>query len=247
MGVKFAGGQGFFVELHPSRSKKSRFNHFFCGAHDIPGAFCASCRRPLLRFLSLDTRDSRLPLLHRPLHLIDERPPDSASDPGPAHIPLLFCWTCEGEPLTYRLFADGAIHVINRAKGKGPRYTDFPYSNYPIHFPRKNVVLTRIRPETEDLIHRSNSDELTSGERFNQRFANLLRPRHQVGGEPYLVQGTKRDVHEPCGLCSQEMPIIATIGDDSGTKKGFVGNSFVQVLFHYCASCRFMSAYNECD
>lgn len=228
MPVAFWSRQGYFVEFQPPK-KSPPWTHRFCGAHKIPGAICASCQRPLLRLLSLDTRDRRLPF-------------DSTVE----QIHLLFCWTCGGEPLTYRLLDNGEVQVIGRPKGAGSRDPDFPYSNYPTHFPGKKVALRAISSKAQNLIRRANLREVDEISESRQH-PGVLTPRHQVGGEPYLVQGTRRDIHERCGLCSQEMPILACIGDDSGTKKGFVGNRFVQVIYHYCVACRFVTAYNECD
>ncbi|MDQ2801010.1 MAG: hypothetical protein M3Y13_15360 [Armatimonadota bacterium] len=79
--------QGYFVDYARAADASPDFDHVFCGPHEVDGAWCPNCRKPLLRFLALDTRDNRLRL------------PNSL---GPM-LSLLFCW-CMGRAARRRIF-----------------------------------------------------------------------------------------------------------------------------------------------
>jgi hypothetical protein len=72
--------------------------HDFCGPHDIAGALCPNCNKPLMRLLSLYAKDERL-----------------GFDPvRQAVVHLLYCWTCSvpfGE-FSYKVGSDGSVEVL---------------------------------------------------------------------------------------------------------------------------------------
>lgn len=99
--------------------------HTFCGAHNISGADCPNCDRPLMQMMSLDASDERLQL--RSL--------------GVQRLPLMFCWRCDiAQDVTqYRLRRDGGIDLLRFKRGtQGP---DFPYPDYPLSFPEAQFDL----------------------------------------------------------------------------------------------------------
>jgi hypothetical protein len=233
---------GYFVELTDARTTAS--GHVFCGRHSVPGAWCPNCDKPFLRFLTLDLSDP----------LIQLRPPGE-------HLSLLYCWTCPvaQEDFYYQCRIDGSISILSC--GKGRPSTQFPYGDYPMFFPERNVRLVDIPRRTQELFCRANAAKLAST--YSDvggmpTFENAptvpchealvlvggMEPSHQIGGQPLLL-----DTYWPmrCPQCQRRMPFLASIGDQSGTQTGFTGNPFVQVLYHYCPSCRCVGAYQQTD
>ena len=110
-------------------SVDSSVKHMFCGEHAIEGARCPNCNKALLRFLSIDTSD---PLIASELQSTVKQ------------IHLLFCWTCNISQVDfyYQLNLDGSVSLLQF--GIGGVETDFPYEDYPDHFPFAPIELIRI-------------------------------------------------------------------------------------------------------
>jgi thiol-disulfide isomerase/thioredoxin len=70
-------------------------------------------------------------------------------------------------------------------------------------------------------------------------------PRHQLGGEPYLIQPGAGALD--CPKCRAELPLLAAVGDDTIDGRGFTGNDYVQVLYFLCTQCAILAAYQTCD
>src|SRR5689334_3129472 len=83
--------QGYVLQEWAGKLKKPEFAHYFCGPHDVPGAICPNCSKPLLRLLALDTCDPRLGLEYCPFPVLS----------------LFSCLTCEisMHPFSYQLLA----------------------------------------------------------------------------------------------------------------------------------------------
>lgn len=198
-------------------------DHVFCGLPRVSDAWCPNCDKPMLCFLSLDTRDARLELGPVPFSTLS----------------LVFCWTCNvaQDDFFYRVRDDGGIALLSYRQG-GVQ-SDFPYANYPESFPPRKVSL-RIPSRAERLA----MEVINSNSIVGKEWRSLDRPRHQVGGIPYSFHN-ERDM--ACPRCDRQMPFLASIGDRSGTDRGFVECDFVQVLFHYCRGCRTVGVFQETD
>jgi len=122
--------QGYWLDFRVSAG----FAHIVGGVHS--GDECPNCEKPLLRFLSLDTKDERLFLRNIPV----------------PHLPLLFCWTCEiaQNDFVYRVEQGGTVKLIDY--GLGPPAGDFPYEDYPDQFPEHRVDLQAIPERDQDII-----------------------------------------------------------------------------------------------
>ena len=166
---------------------------------------------------------------------------------------LLYCWRCDLGDLDYRLEPDGGVTLLGeqewlerlRQLGRDPEEvrarlrdpdTDYPYSNYPRAFPLRAATLRPLAAGEQESIlgwERDNDNELPE---------TLDHPRHQVGGLPYLSQGSS---YVPtCGDCRQPMAFFASIADDCGDPRGFTSNEYVQVVFFVCPACRRVHATN---
>jgi len=221
---------GYFVTLQSDKIfTDQESDHTFCGPSELTIPPCPNCQRPLLRLLSLNTKDYRLNLHKAPF----------------SRLSLLFCWTCElsQKPFYYVQDASGGIDILQYQKGKA--YDDFPYENYPIYFPRANAVLDQIPNGDQEIITALNRDTIDAWE-INRSRPDLNRPRHQIGGEPYLVQRNLEDEIR-CLMCSEHIPFFAAVGDEAPHGMRFTGNEFVQVLFHYCRECNLVAAYQHTD
>ena len=116
---------GYWLNFCPPATE---VQHDFCGAHDIAGASCPNCKKPLLRLLSLHAEDERL-----------------AIDPARnSVVHLLYCWICSipfGE-FSYRLGADGSVELLKvPARYQYEFGPDGPYDGYTGIFPNQRVSL----------------------------------------------------------------------------------------------------------
>jgi len=220
----------YYADYERDVALSRRYQHTFCGKHHVSGAWCPNCQRPLLRFLALDVSDPRLQLSGTPFNPLS----------------LFYCWTCEGtggENLFYRFGRAEEIVLIQY--GQKPYVDDFPYPNYPLAFPQARAMLLRITPEAQRYITLINADEMEEGEE-PESYHDLTWPQHQVGGEPYLVQHNP-EYRMDCPICGRRMPFLASIADNCLDPRGFTGNDFVQVIYHYCPVCYVVGAGNWCD
>jgi hypothetical protein len=217
--------QGFLLKCRDS-SLADGFAHTFCGQHRLRGADCPNCRKALLSFVSLDTRDPRLRL--------------EALAPHP--LPLLFCWTCNiaQAAFVYALDRRAGIELVEW--GRGGRTSLFPYPDYPQFFPPALVLLRPLSRRLQELIRRLNADPHLS--HYPKRIRRIATPAHQLGGEPYLEQGL---VPMPCPACAVTMSFLASIGDRCLDPRGFTGNPHVQVIYNYCGGCRLVRCYQQTD
>ena len=204
---------GYF--LNPT-STNSR--HSLCGPHSLVGAVSPNTGLPLLLVATLDLSDPRVGI--------------SGAKVGLIH--LLYSWTCgisDGE-LTYRESNQG-IELLEYTKG--PRQSDFPYENYPVFFPRIEVELEALTAQEQMIINKINSqqDDPIS---LEDQFPRLAVPRAQVGGEPRLMQWPLPEYL--CPICGGSMPLLAAVGDENGSARGFTGNEFVQMIFFSVPAAR---------
>lgn len=215
---------GYLVEYGPRRGS---FRHVFCGRSPLKGANCPNCRKSLIQFLALDTRDSRL---------------EFRSWRCPM-VPLLFCWTCNvaQSPFSYRVSAS-RVSVLRYKRG-GVQAA-FPYEGYPAEFPRAAARLIPVsRPQAESAMRLNRGGEIDYS---LPNWRDQDRLHHQVGGEPRLVQGHPAR-RMSCPRCRAAMKLFASIADDCLDSRGFTGNSFVQVVYHRCDRCHVIGCYQQCD
>jgi hypothetical protein len=250
--------RGFFLEFAKS-GRKSRFRHVLGGPNECFGAWCLNCHRPLLLLLSLDTGDPSLGLAlprGRAVMSMDfnpARPAETTFDvTSRRDLPLFYCWHCHPS-LTYRLNPSGGVDPLDNdpfghnAGPHEPDKSDAPYDDYPESLPPAAMKLRPIPDEVQSIIHRGNHDKLAENEKYGAKCSRWLRPRHQVGGEPFFSQRNVIDGGVTCPLCGREMPLIASVADDAGGGRHFVNDSFVHVLFHWCEPCQVVHATHECD
>ena len=219
--------QGYFLETVSDAGFPALCEHRLCGANECEGATCPNCRLPLLQIASLDGKDERLDLLGAPL----------------SRVPLLFCWRCsvsQGD-FSYRLRAGGSsIEILAALRGKP--IPDFPYPEYPESFPLELIYLHAVSEFDQAVLVRCSLGE-DDYELF-RRFPQLCKPKHQVGGVPFLFDA-QREVNCPC--CGGQAPLFAAFGDNAGHGLRFTGNDFVQLVFHLCRACRVIAAYQATD
>ena len=218
---------GYLVEYSQAFGEQ-RYNHVFCGSHSTPGAFCPNCSKRLLRLLSVDLTDRRI---QTPITVFSQ-------------LSLYYCWTCalsQGE-FSYMLIEGGSVEIVQITSGNS--VPGFPYPNYPEAFPVANATLRRLTIHERRAIAEMNSGTFDEGLTAGKQFPHLVRPRHQVGGEPLLMQGWFDVV---CPLCSNRIPLVASIGNDCLDPRGIIGYDYAQILYHFCRSCSVVVANNVCD
>jgi hypothetical protein len=181
--------------------------HEFCGAHSIPGAVCPHCAKPLLKLLALDATDPRLELRGAVV----------------GRLPLLYCWSCqpEGRPFFYRVEPSGGVTILSRNdKAEGPPR--------PGAYPPEHADLKPVPLDDQRYLRLWQEGNMTW-----EIPEDLLEPRHQVGGVPFLAQSLDA---LGCPRCEQPMPFLATLAGD--VEDG------IQVVFHYCRRCGVVGAYH---
>lgn len=224
--MKTKGQYGYYVEYKKARSRST---HVFCGAITLPGTLCPNCRKPLLHFLSIDTADLRVNFSTWPCSV----------------VPLLFCWTCNVSqaPFSYRVSED-KVAILKHKRGGVQR--DFPYKNYPREFPKALAELVPVSEAEAKIIILLNRDGIDYNAPNYRELEKLDTLRHQVGGEPRLIQGSPPEAFS-CPDCKIPMSLFATIADDCLDPRGFTSNCGVQVLYFRCDHCKVIGCRQECD
>lgn len=219
--------QGFMLDFQ----SRGRFQHTFCGQHQIPGGRCPNCNKPFLRLLSLDTKDPRLNL-------------GKVSFP---YLHLVYCWTCAiaDDFLAYHMEDGGGIKLLYY--GRGGTSAERPYPDYPEYFPGHRVELKALSRHQQDMIRVFNTASSLAPVGDED---NLIDPMHQVGGEPYVIESLPDML---CQVCGDAMPLLAAICDNAADSSAMPGysdfTSFthdpeIQVIFHYCRKCAVAGGYH---
>ena len=217
--------QGYW--LRPSPVLHAGPSHRLGGATRDPRATCPNCQKPLLTLWELDARDPILRL----------------GDAGPASLTVLFCWTCPAAQsnIIYQLPRTGVgFRLLEFAVGEPS--ADFPYEDYPEAFPPRALSLVALSEEEQAVLRELNGDGEVDWSKGLYR--ELSCPRHQVGGEPFLVQPLE-DLD--CPHCGDRMPLFGTVGNDTFGPKKFTDNDYVQTLVHLCHRCWTVAVYQRCD
>ncbi|MDX1984176.1 MAG: hypothetical protein SFV51_28130 [Bryobacteraceae bacterium] len=215
--------QGYVLDF----GAREGFKHEFCGPHSIQGGLCPNCHKPLLRLLSLDTRDERLRL----------------GRVGFPYLHLMYCWTCAipSDYFIYRMSPAGGLDLHYYGRGAGRE----PYAGYPPHFPGRRVSLRALSRRQQTVMRVFNTPSILAPTAEEEL---LIEPLHQIGGEPHLI-APLNDVL--CQKCGHKMPMLASVCDNAGGAgvrpgyaESFTQNAEVQVMFHYCRRCWVVGAYH---
>lgn len=216
--------QGYWIR--PNSAEGERFAHYLGGVNSLPGARCPNCNEPLILLVDFDATDARLELDAAQLR----------------RLPLLYCWSCAIPESVFRYSLKGQGSAVNVLAFRSGEEVSDPYAEFSRVFARRAVGLIPLSVEEQQVLRLLNRTR-SKYELFRQ-YPALDRPRHQVGGEPLLLQHV-----EPvaCSTCGSAMPLFASIGNDSFGPKPFIGNDWVQVIFHVCRACREVAAYAATD
>jgi hypothetical protein len=245
----------------------SQHDHWIGGSAQHKSAHCAVCDRPFLLIWDLNCRDERF--------VVDGKSVFETLD----RLPLYYCWTCSSR-FSYRIAADDIEILEFHGQYQGD---DFPYSNYPESFPKTPLQLSKrdeIPVEILEFLEKQGAD---SGEDEDEDWPMLTQKEcavltswlgrpvtstldiwwHQLGGEPFLLQGADTD---PCpnSKCvahktKQPMKILAAIKNDPPSGLPMLEtmsevdannghfNHYVQLVYYFCDQCHTIRALNECD
>jgi len=159
-------------------------------------------------------------------------------------LPLVYGWKCaiHLDDFSYQVLES---HLKLLAYGKGAvDVDDFPYRGYPIIFREQRFDARDMTPG--EAAQRSTLNAMALRDERVDVDSSLWvasRPSHQFGGEPYLLNPF--DAEATCPLCGGDMPVFASVSDESGDPEHpFFGNAFVQLVYFLCASCRVLTARN---
>ena len=221
---------GYWFNFSP---REDEIQHEFCGEHNIAGATCPNCKKPLLRLLSLNAEDPVLNL-------------DRSKTPV---VHLFYCWTCAlpyGK-FNYKINPDGSVELLNVLDSYEWAFgADGPYDGYTGSFPLLKVSLKlQSGFEQEKLAARFAAN--SGGGSYDE----FWEPRHQVGGYPFIANPEKLN----CPICSKEMPTLAAICDSAVDNNPwrddfantFAGNGGGQMVFQFCRECFVVSSYQSND
>ncbi|RDS82321.1 hypothetical protein DWU98_09885 [Dyella monticola] len=157
---------------------------------------------------------------------------------------FLYSWKCnisKGD-LSYQ-YVGNRVKIIDFVAGVDD-FEGFPYDSYPIVFSAVPFGLSPIQDGDRLLISILNDPEGDAGFKFeSNRASELSVPTHQFGGLPFLL---RPDINgKRCAVCSQEMPLIASIGNKCFSNDGgFFGDDFVQLVYFACGACQVVSVVN---
>jgi len=262
--------ESYFCDVERDDMFNSSYRHVFCGPNEISGAWCPNCNKPLLKLLDLDTSDPRLELgSGTPLRLpllycwtcniceiaksayfagVGDMDIDWFVSPSYLDLTMLVRLPANekthGLPFMYKLFESGSVELIQY--GKGGCTGMFPYGgDYPLSFPGVRASLYKISDEVAEAIYAENRQD-ESMEYIFRDHNELSETRHQVGGEPLLIQ-KDIDLTMVCPSCGKLMPRFASIGDDNLDPRGFVGDKWTQVIYHFCKQCQIVGCFNQAD
>lgn len=211
--------------LEPTAPDAGEHAHVFCGQQRLRGGRCPNCAAALLLYASFDARDARLGL----------------AELGLAELPCLFCWRCElaQAEFQYRLLSGGGLEILRCARG--PVQEDFPYEDYPDHFPRGGLRLVRPSREELDALARVRDGALWHDLPESLRHVSI--PRHRFGDKIPMPLPTAPG----CSICSAPTTPLAAFGDSNFDPRGFTGNDQVQLRFFLCRPCAVVVALQSCD
>jgi hypothetical protein len=256
-GFRTISPQGYLLYDCLPDEAPPEYAHYFCGPHEVPGADCPNCQKPLVRMLAIDTRDPRLELTYCPFDTLS----------------LFFCFTCkipEGGLLYYQMRApDGRVEILSYEEGKQePEYVPFYPEPYPPHFPGVPVRLVPLSEqqqwyliESERLGYESarawetldderweelerKKEQLLDGfyllphrVRGSPEFTILESTVRQIGGFPQFVQRWEGTANQ-CPVCANEMVFLAALCDVNADPRGFSGGGeFPHFPFAWCPEC----------
>lgn len=197
------------------------------GGSNESGAVSPNSGKPLLRLMTVDLSDQRIPVKIN----------------GCRFARFYYSWTCgihEG-PFYYKLLNE-SIAILKYQRGISS--DDFPYAGYPTSLPAELRRLELISQQDQDLIQQMNVDAPDAFE-ISERRPDLATPRCQIGGVPRCMQWPLSSLK--CPECGAEMPVFASVGDSLAQGFRMTGNEFVQVVYHVCLACAILGAYNLCD
>ena len=244
---------GYWIDF-ARPGERLKYKHLLGGRNNWRGAYCLTCMRPLLLLLTLDPADPRLGVNRSPWKgklnsvLIEKKNGEhdvKLVEPKLTALPLFYCWSCLPQ-LRYRLNFRGGIDVLDHDPSDS-KESYSPAENQPEHFPPRKMKLVPLLKEEQALLRKHNRSELPEEVEREKRARPIFYPRHQVGGEPFLVQKNPDHQGGSCEVCGAAKPLFVSLGDDSGMKGGFVNNAYVQLLFTYCQTCQILDVHNECD
>lgn len=162
-----------------SASTFHRDGHRIGGTHQIEGANCPNCGKPLMLHLSLNTSDERLNLSSLPFRW----------------LPLLYCMRCElaHSDFVYRIVGDSAIEILEYIPGEVmPCWEElgigeaFPESS--LHLERLPEPFQRLSDKLNHCIALNEDEKI----QYCQTSENWALPR--VGGYPVVAA-----INQLCG------------------------------------------------
>ncbi|MEI7577774.1 MAG: hypothetical protein WCK51_12850 [Armatimonadota bacterium] len=203
--------------------------HVIGGKPSTPGAVCPNCELPFTRFFYLDVTDPNL----------------GDHQTNLSGLELLYCWQC---PVAQSEFSYqfGEFKLLKCATG--PKEDDFPYEDYPRWFPEARVDFQPMPAQLAHQIEQYQDLSENEPDRINKFFTfserdHVSTPRHQLGGTPFRFENSV----PTCPLCSRQMQFLMTVANSSTDPPEFVGNDYVQVVYHLCVTCSVVTATHECD
>jgi hypothetical protein len=140
--------------------------------------------------------------------------------------------------------AEGKVSILKCQRG-GVQH-NFPYKNYPREFPKALVELVSVSVDEAKIAAILNRGGLDYNAPDFRKYETVDILRHQIGGEPRLIQGNSTDSFM-CPVCKIPMSLFATIADDCLDPRGFTGNCEAQVIYFRCDQCRVIGCRQECD
>lgn len=207
-----------------SSVETNNFQHYAGGIFDltISGQFPNGTW--FYRLINLDLCDPVLSPLKSPL----------------AELPIIHTWDISNGRFKYFVLKNGVVEVPDQMFQQ--REIDFPYPHYPQAFPRTSLMLAPLTQVEQKIIKTVNRTDMLASEFGNQYF-ELDDPRHQLFGEPILLQ--KDFSHPICLKCQREMKFLLAVSTESFSDIKFFDSKHMQLLYFFCVLCGFIESRQD--
>ncbi len=223
----------------PEFNNIDEYNHCIGGQHNINGADCPNCKKPLILHATINTTDERL----------------NIKEQNFSNMHLLYCMRCSLSwyDFQYQILSNDKINILEVYHGETV-HDDWNDAVGIDSFPKKSFGLIPVPGHVEKLYDKLNSNiEISEDEeieicKFTGNFAPqdvggypVVDVSNQIGGRAFLSQRLDDPI---CTKCAKEMYFVASLTNDNKNNLKISFDS-VQIVFFYCPECSVIHAQHS--
>lgn len=221
------------ASLFAWKNRPSPYQHSFGGEPRHKGIVPDDCVHPIHLLYTLDLSDPALEL----------------QIAGIRWLPLFYSFQYDVSPLYYRILSDDEIRIVHQRSTKWT--ADFPYPNYPTHFPFRDVTVSSFG--LMDKCFDYEGDQNTRPELVDEHRRNEIATDDDdvIAFAHHLPQGAAKQPCHNSDCKDQLMRIFAVIRhnavngvslwDQWGEEEGVV------IVYAMCPTCHMIFVTNQCS